>query len=77
MCPAGGQGDNMCSDSVKVTFEDGKIKTDRICTIFGSNTDPRTIECMNDPVNILYNTYVENPTTYVFYVGNADYNEAK
>jgi hypothetical protein len=66
----------MCSDSVRVTFADGKSKIDVNC-LFYEDSDIRSINCRKDTINFLYTTVIETPTKYVFYVRDADYNEAK
>ncbi len=76
-CPS----DVMCSDSVRITFADGKSKVDASCSIYandnGTPRNPKMDECIKDSINFLYTTYAEMPTSYVFYVRDADYREAK
>lgn len=72
------RGVTMCSDSVKVTFADGKSKIDVNCAIHLSTSSVESLNCLKDTISLFYNrTIVENSTTNVFYIEEVDYLEAR
>ncbi|TAE73908.1 MAG: hypothetical protein EAZ85_05895 [Bacteroidetes bacterium] len=72
------RGVTMCSDSVKVTFADGKSKIDVNCFIYNSTSSAGFLNCYKDTVSLFQNrTIIENSTTNVFVVNEDDYLEAR
>ena len=71
-------GSSMGTDSVKVVFSDGKMKTDVHCLVYSSSPATLLDQCLQDTISIYRENRQDSKTGYLTYkIDNADYLEAR
>lgn len=76
-CPIEAQWDNMCSDSLKIIFDDNKMKKNIYCGNYSSFNPTLFGICRKDSVNIYNRIQLLDSKTYLFRIIEDDYREAR